>query len=128
MTKSSAQCPTVINPNQTFCDIQSPTVANLVANNSGGVVRWYANATGGTALSNSSGLINNEDYFADDNSGSCGTRQKVVVTINSTPRPTGNSFQGPCVESLNDATLQDFDVTGSNIKWYSNSSGGSLCF
>jgi mucin-2 len=70
-------------------------------------------------------LINNEDYFADDNSGSCGTRQKVVVTINSTPRPTGNSFQGPCVESLNDATLQDFDVTGSNIKWYSNSSGGS---
>jgi hypothetical protein len=35
LTKSSAQCPTVINPNQTFCDIQSPTVANLVATNSG---------------------------------------------------------------------------------------------
>ena len=125
LTKSSAQCPTVINPNQTFCDTQIPTVGNLNAANIGGGVRWYANAIGGVALSVTTGLINGEDYFADDNSGSCGVRQKVVVTINSTPRPIGNSFQGPCVEDLNDATLQDFDVTGSNIKWYSNSSGGS---
>ena len=84
LTKSSAQCPTVINPNQTFCAIQSPTVANLVATNNGGGVRWYANATGGTALSNSSGLINNEDYFADDNTGACGVRQKVTVTMRAT--------------------------------------------
>ena len=121
LTKSSAQCPTVINPNQTFCDIQSPTVANLVATNNGGGVRWYANATGGTALSNASGLINNEDYFADDNTGACGVRQKVTVTIYSAP--TGQNFQGVCVDVASDAKISSLIATGNNVKWYDTSNG-----
>ena len=45
---SYGQCPTVSSPNQSFCDTQSPTIADLVATDNGGGVRWYANATGGT--------------------------------------------------------------------------------
>src|SRR3954466_6807218 len=85
MTSSRAQCPTVATTNQTFCDLQSPTVANLVATPNGNGVAWYATATSTTALASTVGLVNGEDYFADDNSGTCGTRQQVVVTIYGKP-------------------------------------------
>ena len=124
-TSLLAQCPTVTNATQTFCDTQVPTVASLQATNTGGGVRWYDTATSSTALSSITLLVSGEDYFADNNAGNCATRPRVVVTVNSTPRPVGNSFQGPCVENLNDATLQDFILAGTDIKWYQNPFGGS---
>jgi mucin-2 len=123
LTESLAQCPTVTNPNQSFCDIQSPTVANLAAVNGGNGVFWYANATGGAPLSGAIGLVNGADYFADDASGSCGTRQSVVVTIYSAP--TGLNFQGVCVDVAGNATISDLIANGNNIRWYSVSSGGT---
>lgn len=123
LTESLAQCPTVTNPNQSFCDIQSPTVGNLAAINNGNGVFWYANATGGAPLSGAVGLVNGADYFADDASGSCGTRQSVVVTIYAAP--TGLNFQGVCVDFAANATISDLIATGNNIQWYSVSSGGT---
>ncbi|WP_333667460.1 hypothetical protein, partial [Flavobacterium sp.] len=118
-----SQCPTVTNATQSFCDTQSPTIADLQATNNGGGIKWYATASSTTALLSSAALQNGEDYFADDNTGTCGTRQSTVVTIYSAP--LADPFQGPCVENLNDATLQDFVAIGNNIQWYSASSGGS---
>ncbi|WP_166426955.1 gliding motility-associated C-terminal domain-containing protein [Flavobacterium psychrotolerans] len=123
LTSISAQCPTVANSNQTFCDLQLPTIGNLVATPNGNGVVWYDTATSVTPLLSSADLINGEDYFADDNSGSCGVRQKVVVTIYLPP--TGNSLQGPCVSDLNEATIANFTLVGNNIKWYSGPAGGS---
>ena len=80
-----SQCPTVANASQSFCDKQLPTIASLEATDEGGGIKWYANATGGTALSSSASLTNGEDYFADNSTGACGTRQSVVVTIYSAP-------------------------------------------
>ncbi|HQV35996.1 MAG TPA: hypothetical protein PLC36_06755, partial [Flavobacterium sp.] len=80
-----AQCPTVTNLNQSFCDIQSPTVANLQAINNGGGIAWFATDISTTPLPIGTGLINGEDYFADNSTGNCGTRIRVVVTVYSAP-------------------------------------------
>ena len=119
---SHAQCPTVINPNQSFCDIQSPTVASLVAINNGGGIVWYATSSSTSPLSNATGLINGQDYFADDATGTCGSRESVVVTIYTAP--LGQNFQGVCVENAGDATISDLIVVGNAVQWYSFSSGG----
>ena len=118
-----AQCPTVANLSQTFCDVESPTVANLVATPNGNGVAWYATATSTTALSSTLGLADGEDYFADDISGSCGARVRVVVTVYG--KPFAQSFQGPCVDNANDATIADLTATGNNIQWYLSATGGS---
>ena len=67
-TNGFSQCPTVVNASQTFCNTQSPTIANLVATDNGNGVVWYATATSTTPLSSSVGLVNGAHYFADDNS------------------------------------------------------------
>jgi mucin-2 len=118
-----AQCPTVTNLNQSFCDVESPTIASLAATSNGNGVVWYATATSTTPLSPASGLADGEDYFADDNSGTCGTRPRVVVTVYA--RPFAQSFQGPCVDDPSDATIADLTATGNNIQWYLTASGGT---
>ena len=120
-----SQCPTVTNAAQSFCDIQSPTIASLVAINNGGGIRWYADAIGGPALLSSASLTNGEDYFADDNTGACGPRQSVVVTIYSTP--TGLNFQGVCVNNANLANPSNpqFVISGNGLRWYTQPNGGT---
>ncbi|MGV3697161.1 Ig-like domain-containing protein, partial [Flavobacterium sp.] len=120
-----SQCPTVTNANQSFCDRQTPTVSSLVATNNGGGVQWYANATGGTALPSSQGLSDGEDYFADDNTGNCGTRQRVQVTVYSAP--TGANFQGVCVTNASLATPSNpqFVINGVGLQWYTQPNGGT---
>ncbi|HQW69209.1 MAG TPA: hypothetical protein PLH25_06035, partial [Flavobacterium sp.] len=120
-----AQCPTVTNSNQSFCDVQSPTIASLQATDNGGGIRWYATANSTTALTNSTILANGEDYFADDTTGTCGVRQSVTVTIYSAP--TGANFQGVCVTSLTQATILNpqFSISGVGLKWYTVPFGGT---
>ena len=113
------QCPTISDNTQSFCDTQSPTVASLVATSGGNGIVWYANATGGSPLSNSIALINGEDYFADDISGSCGVRQSVAVTIYSKPI-VFPAQQGFCEESR----ISDIQATGNMIQWYTTPTGG----
>lgn len=118
-----AQCPTVTDLTQSFCDVESPTIASLAATANGNGVVWYATATSTTPLSPTSGLADGEDYFADDNSGTCGVRPRVVVTVYG--RPFAQSFQGPCVDDPADATIADLTATGNNIQWYLSPSNGT---
>ncbi|MBP6584628.1 MAG: hypothetical protein KA215_03080, partial [Flavobacterium sp.] len=118
-----AQCPTVTNLNQSFCDIQSPTVANLQAINNGGGIAWFATDISTTPLPIGTGLINGEDYFADNSTGNCGTRIRVVVTVYSAP--TGQNFQGVCVDFPSQATIASLIAVGNNVQWYNVPVGGS---
>lgn len=120
---SNAQCPTVANLTQTFCDVESPTIASLQATDTGGGIAWFATASSTTPLTSFTGLVNGEDYFADNAAGNCGTRTRVVVTIYSAP--TGLSFQGVCVSTANNATLANLVVVGNNIQWYDQPTGGT---
>ncbi|WP_162126287.1 gliding motility-associated C-terminal domain-containing protein [Flavobacterium phycosphaerae] len=118
----SAQCPTIANANQSFCDTQSPIVGSLVATDTGGGIRWYTTSTGGTPLSNSFAL-NDGVYYADDIAGDCPTRPSVTVTIYSKPTAVLGSIQFCQASTV--ADLAPY-VIGNQIKWYATSTGGSV--
>ena len=64
---------------QSFCT--ASTVAKLVA--TGTNMKWYAEATGGTALASSTALVTGTTYYASQTVGTCeSTRANVLVTIN----------------------------------------------
>lgn len=119
---SFGQCPTITTPAQTFCDIDVPKVSDLVATDNGGGVKWYATATSTTALSTTDGLVNGRNYYADDNLGSCASRQVVEVQIYGAP--FGQSFQGACVDHPEEATIADLFVVGNDLQWYNVPTGG----
>ncbi len=118
-----AQCPTIPNAIQSFCDLESPTVSSLIATNNGGGVSWYLSPTSTTPLSSSVGLINNQTYYADSNPPSCGTRPSVSIKVYSAP--AGLSFQGDCYDNPGQATVAMLDAVGNNIRWYLVASGGT---
>ncbi|MBO3098938.1 gliding motility-associated C-terminal domain-containing protein [Gelidibacter pelagius] len=120
---SFGQCPTVTDPVQSFCDIDVPKIADLVATDNGGGIKWYSTATSTTPLSSTVGLANGNVYFADDNSGTCGTRQSVTVEIFGVP--FGLGFQGVCVDHPEEATIADLYAVGNDLQWYNVESGGS---
>ncbi|WP_417860670.1 gliding motility-associated C-terminal domain-containing protein [Winogradskyella sediminis] len=122
-TTVNAQCPTVTNSTQSFCDMQSVLVGDLQATDNGGGVVWYDSAASTTPLSNSDSLINGEDYYADDSSGSCGTRARVDVTIYGPP--VGDNFQGVCLDDPSLATVSSLVAIGNDVQWYLSPSGGT---
>ena len=107
---------------QVFCSNISPTVANLSA--TGNAIKWYASATGGTALASATTLQNGNHYWATQTISSCEStaRLDVTATINTTPAPTANSTQ-----SFNyAASVANLLASGTNLKWYDAPAGGNL--
>jgi hypothetical protein len=102
---------------QTFCN--AATVANLTA--SGTAIKWYAAASGGSALSASAALASGT-YYASQTLNSCESvaRTAVAVTVNITPAPTVS----PQTFS-NAATVENLTATGTAIKWYTSPTGGT---
>ncbi|REE24246.1 gliding motility-associated-like protein [Winogradskyella pacifica] len=123
LTTGNAQCPTVINSSQSLCDVQSVLVGDLQAIDNGGGVVWYDSPTSTVPLLNSESLINGEDYYADDNSGSCGTRARVDITIYGPP--VGDNFQGVCLDDPSLATVNSLIAIGNDVQWYLSPSGGT---
>src|SRR5690606_10014374 len=74
---------------QTFCEIDMPTVADLNTDGATGDVVWYTAATGGTALADDAALVAGTYYAAQvgDNCESV-DRTEVTVIITETPAPT----------------------------------------
>jgi len=118
-----SQCPSIINTNQSFCDLDGPTIADLEATDNGSGIFWYDTATSTTPIGDSEGLISGEDYYADDTTGTC-VRESVDVFIYGAP--FGLNFQGVCVDDPNDATISDLNAIGNNIQWYNVSAGGAV--
>ncbi|MEZ0129530.1 hypothetical protein AB9T88_07095, partial [Flavobacterium sp. LBUM151] len=52
------------------------------------------------------------------------SHQNQTVTITSQPLPTANTPQTFCVDQ--NAKLDDIQITGQNIKWYSNQTAGTI--
>lgn len=107
---------------QSFCAIDNPTVANLVAIGSG--IKWYLSATGGAALSSATGL-SSRTYYASQTVGSCesSVRFASAVTVSNPAAPTGSATQNFCI--ADNPTVANLTATGQNIRWYLFSSGGS---
>ncbi len=118
-----AQCPIITNLNQSFCDSENPTIASLGYTSTGGGISWYNSATAAIALNNTLPLLSGT-YFADDASGTCGTRQAVAVTIFNAPGTDVGGISICVVNNLNQATIGSLALSGNNIKWYIASTGG----
>ncbi|MFH6960418.1 T9SS type B sorting domain-containing protein [Flavobacterium aquidurense] len=104
------------NANQIFCSAQNATVANIVI--TGDQIKWYDALTNGNLLSETTSLINGKTYYASQTINNCeGPRFGVMVSMVNTPSaPTGNANQEFCKSE--NATLNDIQTTGQNIKWY----------
>lgn len=120
---SYGQCPTVTDTDQSFCDIDAPKVSDLVATDNGGGITWYATPTSTTPLASTVGLVNGDVYYADDDLGTCATRQRVDVEIYRAP--FGLGFQGVCVDYPEEATIADLYAVGHDLQWYNVESGGT---
>jgi gliding motility-associated-like protein len=122
LTSLNAQCPTVTNNFQSFCDIDSILLSDIEVTDNGGGVVWYETSTSTIPLSNLEGLVSGEDYYADDNTGTCGARARVDVVIYGPP--TGQNFQGICLDDPSLATVADLIAVGNDVQWYLTQVGG----
>lgn len=114
--------PTVPAATQEFCN--AGTVANLVATGTG--IKWYAAATGGTALTATAALVNNTQYFASQTVGGCEsvarTGRTAIINVVAAPVVV-NAAPVLC----NSGTVADLaaSVTGTDVKWYAAANGGT---
>lgn len=116
----SAQ-PTAPSP-QTFCQSSNPTVANLSA--TGTNIKWYAAATGGSALPSTTVLAQGTYYVTQTQANSAeSNRVAVTVNINITSAPSNVPANQVFCQS---ATLGNIQTgAGSNFKWYAAQSVGT---
>jgi invasion protein IalB len=107
---------------QTFCAVA--TVANLVATGQAGATfKWYAAATGGTALA-STAVLTSTNYFVSQTVGDCeSTRTSTAVTVTTVPMPTASEAQSFCSES-HVSNLVATGQAGATLNWYNLPTGG----
>ena len=125
--------PVIANANATICTGQTATFAATAV--TGVTIKWYAAATGGTALftgnSYTTGpLTQTTSYYAEATSGSSCTspaRTKVTATVSTAPTTpvltaAGVSVCDGGVGSLSVSTPQ----TGITYNWYGTATGGTI--
>jgi oligosaccharide reducing-end xylanase len=114
--------PTVSSP-VTYC--QNATATALTA--TGTTLKWYTVLTGGTALGSvptpATGSAGTTNYFVSQTISGCeGPRATIAVTVNSLP--SAPSVTSPVTYCQN-ATATALTATGTALKWYTGSTGGT---
>ncbi len=102
---------------QSFCTIDEPTVADLVA--VGTSIKWYASVDSEEVLLSTTALATGT-YYASQTVGTCesDTRLEVSVTVNDPDAPTGDATQSFC--TIDEPTVADLVAVGTSIKWYAS--------
>jgi len=115
--------PTVTSP-VSYCQNSNATSLTATGTN----IRWYSTSSGGTAFPSdpipSTSAVGSTSYFASQtsNKGCESTRTQLDVIINGLP--TGPTVTSPVTYCQNSAA-SPLSATGSNLQWYSNSTGGT---
>lgn len=96
-------------------------VSGLMAD--GDNVMWYADETSTEPLTGDTVLTDGTTYYASQTVDGCEStlRTAVMVTVNVTPAPEGESMQTIEAETAADATIEDLVVTtveGGTVMWY----------
>ena len=113
----------MVGPSVNYC--QGETPVNFVV--SGTNLLWYANATGGvgnpTAPTVSTTSVSTTTYYVSQSSAGCeGPRSSITVNVNATPAaPTVPPTQTYCQNALTNPLV----VSGNNLKWYTQATGGT---
>jgi len=102
----------------------------LTAEASNGVVHWYDQLTGGTKLSTGNSFTTpvlnaTTTYYVEAEFNDCigANRIPVTVDVQHTVAPTATPLQTFC--DLENATIANLVITGSNILWYATDTGGT---
>ena len=123
VTIVDSSTPTTNNNNQSFCQSENPTVADIQVNEAG--VVFYTSPTGGTAL-DPTAVLTSGVYYASIQNGTCESinRLEITVTVINLGTPTtGDTTQEFC--QANNPTVGDLQVNESNIVFYSTPTGGT---
>ena len=122
VTISSPPLPTTTS-SQTFCIQQNTTLSSIVI--TGQNIKWHDALTNGNLLANTTLLQNGITYYASQTINGCESeRAPVLINIQNTAAPTGNSTQTFCTSQ--NPTLNTIVITGTSIKWYDNSTLGNI--
>lgn len=107
---------------QQFCN--DSTIAALAVN--GTAVKWYASATGTTALNNTTVLVNGTTYFASQTIDGCesSNRFQTTVSIVKVPTPNGDGIQKFCIEE--NPVISNLIATGNSIIWFDALTNGMI--
>ncbi|WP_343618202.1 T9SS type B sorting domain-containing protein [Flavobacterium sp.] len=106
------------NNNQQFCIDELATISNLNIN--GTALKWYDATVNGNILSDTD-LLQNATYYVTQTLNNCESeRFAITVKIKDTQNPIADSPQQFCIQK--NAKINSIDITGQNIKWYSNNS------
>jgi len=122
-----AQCPTISTPTPIICDASGYNFADLSTNyavdNGNGIV-WYDAVTGGSTFIPSQ-LVTVGIYFADDNSGACGSRESI--TVNFQVDASGQNLdqiycsnENPTIQTYIDGVLQSHIPAGGSVEVYTD--------
>ncbi|MNU64532.1 Beta-propeller repeat protein [compost metagenome] len=105
---------------QNFCNSADITDLAVV----GSSIQWYSDSIGNTLVNAGVNLVNGAIYYASETINGCESidRLAVTVAIDETAAPTGSAQQKFC----NNAEISDLTVVGSNIQWYTDSTGTTL--
>ncbi|MEI6576041.1 MAG: hypothetical protein WCO63_07695 [Bacteroidota bacterium] len=98
------------------------TLADVVVSGTG--IKWYNQSSGGSLLPASTVIVDGTHYYASQTTNGCEstTRFVVIGVLDLTPPPpTGSSSQSHNAGE----TVAFLQATGTNIKWYATSSGGT---
>jgi hypothetical protein len=95
---------TAVNP---ICSGETLTALPTTANN--GVTGTWSPALNNTATTT---------YTFTPTAGQCATTSTLIITVNTTPIPTGNSIQNFNITNGNNATLADLIVSPLDVIWY----------
>ncbi len=113
VTVTTPALPTAANTQQTFCASLHPTLADVQI--TGQNIKWYDAA--GTLLATTTPLVNGQTYYASQTINGCESNKIAIqVTVNNTPKPTGNSVQDFCASAA--PTLASLVITGTSLKFY----------
>lgn len=125
--------PTVAATGQTICAGNTTTLSATA--NVGTTLKWFASATGGTALATgetfTTPVLNAATtYYIEVSKAGCANAQRIPVTINVTPAPVAPVFATVlpvCYGSTASIPVNN-PITGVSYNWYSAATGGTPLF
>ncbi|WP_158963348.1 MBG domain-containing protein [Myroides fluvii] len=125
-TVVKAVAPTVDQAIQYFCKSSNPTLADIAI--TGTNIRWYANETGGVALSNTTPLVHNITYYASQFLYACESPRRTAVKVvveEARLQTTGiNVHYNYGTDSQTVGTSIYNAVGTTELQWYTEETGG----
>ncbi|MHA3786584.1 Ig-like domain-containing protein [Flavobacterium hauense] len=125
VTVSNGITPTTSDVTQDFCAVNNPSIASIQVDQTG--VVFYTAATGGTAITANTPLVNGTTYYAsytDPVTGCDSTvRLAITVSVNTGVTPTAAELTQEFCEGEN-ATVSNLVVNEPGVIWYTTPTGG----